>query len=186
MNRNVLIAAVVLLGVSLALLLRLPRASGDDRPQGLQPGQPVKIFSEEAKGFVTLPVVVKTSAEWKGLLTPLQYQVAREAGTERPFTGAYWDDHTPGLYRCSSCGTDLFRSETKFDSGTGWPSFYRPIASENIVLRSDWAFGIRRTEVLCRRCGAHLGHVFDDGPPPTGLRYCMNSASLRLVPSEPR
>jgi peptide-methionine (R)-S-oxide reductase len=185
MNRNVLLAALVLLGVSVILLLRLPRASGAER-LALAPGQPVAVYSEEAKGVVTLPAVVKTAEEWKELLTPLQYQVAREAGTERPFTGAYWNEHRAGLYRCSSCGTDLFRSETKFDSGTGWPSFWQPIATENVVEHSDWSFGMRRTEVLCRRCGAHLGHVFDDGPPPTGLRYCMNSASLRLVPREAR
>jgi peptide-methionine (R)-S-oxide reductase len=182
MNRNVVVAAVVLLGISLVLLLRSPRASGDDRTAEPTPGAPVEVYSEEAKGLVSLPAVVRTAEEWKGLLTPLQYRVAREAGTERPFTGAYWDEHRAGLYRCSSCDTDLFRSETKFDSGTGWPSFWQPIASANVVERSDWSFGIRRTEVLCRRCGAHLGHVFDDGPPPTGLRYCMNSASLRLVP----
>jgi peptide-methionine (R)-S-oxide reductase len=186
MNRNVLLAALVLLGVSVVLLLRLPRASGADRKTALKAGEPVTVFSEETKGLVTLPAVVKTADEWKGLLTPLEYQVAREAGTERPFTGAYWNDHRPGLYRCSSCGTDLFRSETKFDSGTGWPSFFQPIASQNVVEHSDWSFGMRRTEVLCRRCGAHLGHVFEDGPPPTGLRYCMNSASLRLVPREAR
>jgi peptide-methionine (R)-S-oxide reductase len=182
MTRNALIAAAVLIGVSLVLLLRSPRASGAPGTPALVPGEPVRIYSEEARGFVTLPAVVKTAEEWKGLLTPLQYQVAREAGTERAFTGRYWDDHTQGLYRCSSCGTDLFRSETKFDSGTGWPSFWQPIAGENVVERSDWTLGLPRTEVLCRRCGAHLGHVFADGPPPTGLRYCMNSASLRLEP----
>ncbi len=182
MNRNVFVAAVVLIGVSLVLLLRSPRASGAPEPPPPAAGDPVRIYSEDAKGLVTVPAVVRTAGEWKGLLTPLQYRVAREAGTERAFTGRYWDEHTPGLYLCSSCGTDLFRSETKFDSGTGWPSFWKPIASENVVERSDWSFGMRRTEVLCRRCGAHLGHVFPDGPPPTGLRYCMNSASLRLVP----
>jgi peptide-methionine (R)-S-oxide reductase len=181
MNRNVLLAGLVLLGVSVVLLLRLPRASGAEK-LALSPGQPVTVFSDESGGLVTVPAVVKTVEEWKQVLSPLEFQVAREAGTERPFTGAYWDDHRHGLYRCSSCGTDLFRSETKFDSGTGWPSFFQPIARDNVVEQADWSFGVRRTEVLCRRCGAHLGHVFDDGPPPTGLRYCMNSASLRLVP----
>jgi len=124
--------------------------------------------------------VTKTEAEWKKLLTPDQFQVTRKAGTERAFTGPYWNDHRAGLYRCVCCGAPLFRSETKFESGTGWPSFYQPIAADAVDQRSDRAFGMLRTEVRCGTCDAHLGHVFDDGPAPTGLRYCMNGTALSL------
>jgi len=125
--------------------------------------------------------IVKSTEEWKKSLTPEQFHVLREKGTERPFTGKEWNNHAHGLYRCAGCGLDLFRSEDKFESGTGWPSFTRPIAPENVATRPDNSLFSHRTEVLCPRCGGHLGHVFDDGPRPTGLRYCMNSAALQFV-----
>jgi peptide-methionine (R)-S-oxide reductase len=150
-----------------------------------QPPQDVTIVeftdSGERKGTVHVPKMVKTDAEWQRELPPNAFNITRHDDTEMAFTGQYWNNHDSGLYRCICCGTALFSSDTKFESGTGWPSFYQPIAEENVESINDSTFGMRRTAVACTRCDAHLGHVFSDGPKPTGQRYCMNSASLKFV-----
>lgn len=140
-------------------------------------------FSAAGKSIGTTRVqkIVKSEAEWKKLLSANAFEITRHAGTEPAFTGVYWNNHGEGLYRCICCDTTLFDSRTKFESGTGWPSFYQPISKRNVVQKTDTSLFMTRTAVACARCDAHLGHVFDDGPKPTGLRYCMNSASLRFV-----
>jgi peptide-methionine (R)-S-oxide reductase len=148
---------------------------------GVSVPEQIRVYSAEKGDYVISETVIKTEEEWKKLLTPEQFHILREKGTERAFSGIYDKHYGHGIYRCASCDLDLYRSEDKYDSGTGWPSFTKPIAPENISTRPDDSLFARRTEVLCRRCDGHLGHVFDDGPKPAGLRYCMNSAALKFV-----
>jgi len=150
------------------------------RGQGLVMAAPQTASTAPPQKFA----VVHTPEQWRKILTPDQYSVLREAGTEVPFTGQYWDNHQAGVYRCAACGNLLFSSKTKFDSGPGWPSFWKPISDSSVVIREDDSLGEVRTEVLCARCGGHLGHVFDDGPPPTHQRYCMNSVAMRFTPTK--
>jgi peptide-methionine (R)-S-oxide reductase len=168
-----------LLAVAAAVALGAVLAGAEEKPMKTEdPAAATAPAHWELPPTDTSRKVVKSEEEWKRLLTPEQFRVARKQGTERAFSGAYWNNHAKGVYRCIACGLELFSSETKYESGTGWPSFWQAIAPDRVETHSDRTFGMRRTEVVCPRCGSHLGHVFPDGPPPTGQRYCMNSAAL--------
>ena len=176
-----MIARILGIAFAVALVAILSVAIGAARPAAAKTAPPpLKVTpTPDGVGKVTL-----TPAEWQKRLTAGQFHVLREAGTELAFTGKYWNNHASGIYRCAGCGLELFRSDTKFESGTGWPSFTQPIAKNHVIEKGDNTLGMERVEVLCARCGGHLGHVFDDGPAPTHLRYCMNSAALEFVPAK--
>jgi peptide-methionine (R)-S-oxide reductase len=180
-RRELLIGGALLLGVG---SVGWERRSGAQAPAaGTHSAVQIENFSADGKsmGLAQVSKVVRTDAQWRSQLSELAFEVTRQAGTEQPFSGEYAELHAVGLYHCICCDTALYDSRTKFESGTGWPSFWQPISAHNVVQLADGSFGMDRTAISCRRCDAHLGHVFDDGPRPTGLRYCMNSVALHFV-----
>lgn len=172
------------LTLTAAILLATGAFQGSPAAEAIDGTGTLRVWSVAKGGYIMTAKVRKTAEEWRRQLTAEQYHVTREQGTERAFTGKDWNNHADGVYRCVCCGQDLFDSRTKYDSGTGWPSYTEPVAAENIATAEDRGFFTTRTEVLCSRCDAHLGHVFPDGPQPTGLRYCMNAAALVFVPRD--